>query len=82
MFQIYTPNTGIKIMLALDSDRHSGTVKIASTKHFSAEVNAASERILGTPKLLDDTPNACHSANTTQDKELFLKYTVKISSSM
>ncbi|KAG5232677.1 zinc finger X-linked protein [Salix suchowensis] len=36
---------GIKIMLALDSDRWSGTVKIAYTKHFSAEVNVEPERI-------------------------------------
>ncbi|KAJ6671858.1 hypothetical protein OIU79_029115 [Salix purpurea] len=35
---------GIKIMLALDSDRQSGTVKIASTKHISAEVNVEPQR--------------------------------------
>ncbi|KAJ6757386.1 hypothetical protein OIU74_026608 [Salix koriyanagi] len=35
---------GINIMLALDGDRRSGTVKIAYTKHFSAEVNVEPER--------------------------------------
>jgi hypothetical protein len=64
MFQIYKPSTGIKIMLALDSDRQSGTVKIASTKHFSAEVNAEPERILGTPKPSSPNPNPLHHYGT------------------
>ncbi|KAJ6434228.1 hypothetical protein OIU84_017849 [Salix udensis] len=50
---------GIKIMLALDSDRQSGAVKIASTKHFSAEVNVEPQRI-GTRKPPSPKPNLVH----------------------
>ncbi|KAJ6384287.1 hypothetical protein OIU78_027568 [Salix suchowensis] len=50
---------GIKIMLALDSDRQSGTVKIASTKHFSAEVNVEPQRI-GRPNPPSPKPNLFH----------------------
>uniref|UniRef100_A0A6M2EGQ3 Legume lectin domain-containing protein n=1 Tax=Populus davidiana TaxID=266767 RepID=A0A6M2EGQ3_9ROSI len=51
---------GINIMLALDSsDRESGTVKIASTEHFTAEVKVKPDksRRVGTPKLSSPKPN-------------------------
>ncbi|KAI9377073.1 hypothetical protein POPTR_019G016106v4 [Populus trichocarpa] len=50
---------GINIMLALDSsDRESGTVKIASTEHVTAEVKVKPEsRRVGTPKLSSPKPN-------------------------
>ncbi|KAL3573707.1 hypothetical protein D5086_024320 [Populus alba] len=51
-------------MLALDSDRQSGTVKIASTKHFSAEVNAEPETRLGTPKPSSPIPSPLHHYGT------------------
>jgi hypothetical protein len=59
MLQIYHPSTGINIMLSLDSsDRESGTVKIASTEHFTAEVKVKTEsRRVGTPKLSSPKPN-------------------------
>lgn len=59
MLQIYHPSTGINIMLALDSsDRESGTVKIASTEHVTAEVKVKPEsRRVGTPKLSSPKPN-------------------------
>jgi hypothetical protein len=47
-------------MLALDrSDRESGTVKIASTEHFTAEVKVKPEsrRRVGTPKVSSPKPN-------------------------
>ncbi|KAF9670138.1 hypothetical protein SADUNF_Sadunf13G0037300 [Salix dunnii] len=60
LLQIYEPSIGIKIMLALDSDRHSGTVKIAYTKHFSAEVNVEPQR-LGRLKPPSPKPNRFHN---------------------
>ncbi|KAJ6974761.1 hypothetical protein NC653_030789 [Populus alba x Populus x berolinensis] len=60
---------GIKIMLSLDSDRQSGTVKIASTEHFSAEVNAEPERRLGTPKPSSPIPSPLHHYGTPPRNE-------------
>ncbi|KAJ6694108.1 hypothetical protein OIU85_004851 [Salix viminalis] len=51
---------GIKIMLGLDSDRQSGAVKIASTKHLSAEVNVEPQRF-GRPKPPSPKPNVGRS---------------------
>ncbi|KAL9381822.1 hypothetical protein Peur_024857 [Populus x canadensis] len=50
---------GINIMLALDSsDRDSGTVKIASTEHLTAEVKVKPEsKRVGTPKVSSPKPN-------------------------
>ncbi|KAJ6883842.1 hypothetical protein NC652_030946 [Populus alba x Populus x berolinensis] len=62
-------STGIKIMLSLDSDRQSGTVKIASTEHFSAEVNAEPERRLGTPKPSSPIPSPLHHYGTPPRNE-------------
>ncbi|CAK7341093.1 unnamed protein product [Dovyalis caffra] len=63
--QIYQPSTGIKIILALDSsDRQSGTVKIASTKHFSADEMVKPDRRLGRPTPPSPNPNTFRHYDT------------------
>ncbi|KAJ6974764.1 hypothetical protein NC653_030792 [Populus alba x Populus x berolinensis] len=49
----------IKIMLALDSDRQSGTVKIASTEHFSRKKTRDTETIFSDSQ---PTPSLWHSS--------------------